>query len=143
MSQSVLLFGFYLFNHSTNTKKAKQITLLMADTLKWVIFNTILIKKTVCALFVFFTSQIVGWYFNQRATSYELRVTSYELISLRVAFIARVMSYFLHTSNELLFIAQVTSYFLHMSYELLFIARFMSYFLHTSYELLFTAQVTS
>ena len=136
MSQSVLLFGFYLFNHSTNTKKAKQITLLMADTLKWVIFNTILIKKTVCALLVFFTSQIVGWYFNQRATSYDL-------ISLRVAFIARVMSYFLHTSNELLFIAQVTSYFLHTSYELLFIARFMSYFLHTSFELLFTAQVTS
>ena len=61
----------------------------------------------------------------------ELQVTSYELISLRVAFIA--------TSCELrfIFIARVTSYFLHTSYELLFIARLTSYFIHTSYELLF------
>ena len=51
----------------------------------------------------------------------ELQVTSYELISLRVAFIAGVASYFLHASYELLFTARVTSYFLHASYELLFI----------------------
>ena len=70
------------------------------------------------------------------------------------------MSYFLHTSYELLFVAQVTSYFLHTSYELLFVARVTSYcllhelrvtvycmsyefLLHTSYELLFTARLTS
>ena len=41
----------------------------------------------------------------------ELRVTSYELISLRV-FIARVMSYFYCTSYELLF-----AYELHFTYE--------------------------
>ena len=69
----------------------------------------------------------------------ELRVTSYELISLRVAFIARVTSYEL----RVIFIARVTSYFLHRSFELLFIARVTSYFLHTSYELLFIARVTS
>ena len=37
-------------------------------------------------------------------TSYELEVTSYELL-----FIARVASYFLHASYELLLIARVTS----------------------------------
>ena len=47
----------------------------------------------------------------------KLRVTSYELISLRVAFIARVTSYFLHTSYELLFIARVTSSFLHTLFQ--------------------------
>ena len=55
------------------------------------------------------------------------------LHELRVIFVARVNSYFLHTSYELLFIAQGTSYFLHTSYELLLIARVTSYFLHTSY----------
>ena len=66
------------------------------------------------------------WYTNQQVTSYELRVniltscvycTSYEL---QIIFIARVTSYFLHTSYELLFIARVTSYFYCTSYELLF-----------------------
>ena len=75
----------------------------------------------------------------------ELRVTSYKLISLRVAFIARVTSY------ELLLIARVTSYCLLYelrdtvyctSYELLFAyelrlnfyMRVTSYFLTVSYN---------
>ena len=64
------------------------------------------------------------------------RVTSYELISLGNAFIARVTIYFLHTSYGLPFIAQVMSYFLHTSYKLLFILQVTSYFYCTSYELL-------
>ena len=111
-----------------DTLKAKQITLLMADTLKWVIFNTILIKKTVCALFVFFTSQIAGWYFNQRATSYELRVnilmsciycTSYELLfvyELRVA--VYCPSYELFFTYELRVTVYCTIYELFFVYEL-------------------------
>ena len=58
----------------------------------------------------------------------ELQVTSYELIPLRVEFIARVKSY------ELLFIARVASYFLHTSYELLFIVRVTGYILTMSYN---------
>ena len=46
-------------------------------------------------------------------------------------------------SYELLFVARVTSYFLHTSYELVFIARVMSYFYCTSYELSFIARDTS
>ena len=66
----------------------------------------------------------------------ELRVRSYELISLRAAFIARVTSYlFVHMSYKLLFIARIRSYSLHTSYELLFITRVASYFLYASYEL--------
>ena len=59
---------------------------------------------------------------------HELRATSYKLISLRVALIARVTCYFLHASYELLFIGRVGSYFLHTSYKLLFIAQVASYF---------------
>ena len=109
------------------------------------------------------------WYTNQRVTSLELRVYCISC-ELQVSFIARV-SYFLHTSCELLFIARVTSYcllhelrviiyctsykllLLHelrvivycTSYGLLFVAPVTSYFLHTSYELLKlrVAQVTS
>ena len=88
----------------------------------------------------------------------EFRVTSYELLSLRVALVARVTSYqllLLHelqvtfyiqiTSYRLLyelqvnFIARVTSRFLHGRYELLFISRVTSYFSRTSYELVFIA----
>ena len=65
----------------------------------------------------------------------ELRVRSYELISLRAAFIARVTSYFLHMSYKLLFIARIRSYSLHTSHELLFITRVASYSLYASYEL--------
>ena len=57
--------------------------------------------------------------------------TGYEL---QFIFIARVTSYFLHTSYEFLFIARVTSYFLHTSYELLFIVRVTSYILTMSYN---------
>ena len=79
----------------------------------------------------------------------ELQVTSYDLISLRVAFIA--MSYDLLLLHELrvTFFIQVTScclhttYFLHTSYKLLFIPWVKSHHYCTSYELLFTARVTS
>ena len=76
----------------------------------------------------------------------ELRVTSCELMFLRVAFIARVTSYFFYTSFELLFIARAMSYFYCTSYELSFIVPVKSYCLlhesrvtayNTSYELLF------
>ena len=60
----------------------------------------------------------------------ELQVTSYELISLRVAFIARVMSYDLVLLHEL----RVTFYIRFASY---------CYYYCTSYELLFMARVTS
>ena len=61
---------------------------------------------------------------------------SYELQGI---FIARVKSYFLHTSYELLFITRVTSYFLDTSYELLFNPQVTSNFYCTSDELLFFA----
>ena len=84
----------------------------------------------------------------------ELQVTSYDLISLRVAFITmsyelrfilitRVTSYLLHTSCGLRFIARVKWYFLHTSYKLLFIPWVTSHYYCTSYELLFIAPVTS
>ena len=82
----------------------------------------------------------------------EFRVTSYELISLRVKFITRV------TSHELFLLHEVrvtlcirgTSYCLFhelrvtvycTGYELLFIARLTSYFLHTSYKLIFNVEL--
>ena len=89
----------------------------------------------------------LSWYTNQRVTSYKLRVnilmsyvycTSY---GSWVIFIARVTSYFLHTSYELLFIARVTSYFLHTSYELLLLHKLRVIVYCTSYELLFIARV--
>ena len=66
----------------------------------------------------------------------ELRVTSYELISLRVAFIARVTSYFLHRSYELLFASKlrVTAYW--TSYKLLFTYELRVTVYYTNYELL-------
>ena len=48
------------------------------------------------------------------------RVTSYELISLRVAFIARVTSYFYCTSYELLLLYELRVIVYRSSYELLF-----------------------
>ena len=80
----------------------------------------------------------LSWYTNQR-------VTSDQLISLRLAFIARVTSYDLFLLHKLrvTFCIRVTSYYYCTSYKLLFIARFTSYFLHTSYELLFIARITS
>ena len=75
------------------------------------------------------------WYTNQRVKSYypyELRL----LHELRVTFITRVTSYFLHTSHESLFIARVTSYFMDTSYEFLFIIKVTSWFYCTGYELL-------
>ena len=76
----------------------------------------------------------------------KLRVTSYELISLRVSFIARVTSYrlFLLCQLRVIFCMRVTSYCLLYelrvilfctSYEFLFLARVTSYFLYASYEL--------
>ena len=50
----------------------------------------------------------------------------FELLSLRVVFIARVTSYCFHTSHELLLIARVTSCLFHASYELLFAVRVSS-----------------
>ena len=67
--------------------------------------------------FLLFKTQ--GLYYRDLLIN-ELQITSYELISLQVAFIARVTSYFLLTSYELLSIARVTSYMLHRSYWLIF-----------------------
>ena len=95
-------------------------------------------------------------------TGCDILINSYELISLRVAFMARVTSYnlfltapvtcyFLHTSYELLlfrelrvtFIPWITSYFYCTSCKLLFIAQVTSCFSHTNYELIFLTRVTS
>ena len=75
----------------------------------------------------------------------ELQATSYELISLRVAFVARVTGYNLFLLHELrvTFCTRVTSYCLLHELRVTIIARVTSYFLHTSYELLFVARVTS
>ena len=75
-------------------------------------------------------------YFRDILIDY-LRFTSYELLSLRVTFIARVISPFLHMSCGLLFIARVMTYFLHTNHDLQFIARVTSYFHCVSYLLLF------
>ena len=53
--------------------------------------------------------------------SYDLRVNI-----LRVAFIARVTSYFYYASYKLLFIARVTYYFLHAKYCLLHTSQFLT-----------------
>ena len=65
---------------------------------------------------------------------------SYEL---RVILIARVTSYFLYTSYELLFIARVKSKILYTSYELLLIARVTSYCLLHELRVTFCIRVTS
>ena len=90
--------------------------------------------------------------FNRDILINKLQVTSYELISLRVAFIARVMSYELFLLHELrvTFYIQVTIYCLLHELRVTFIARVMSYcLLHelrvtvncTSYELLFAYEL--
>ena len=66
-----------------------------------------------------------------------LRFTSYELLSLRVTFIARDITSSLHMSNELLFIGRVMTQLLHTNHDLLFIARVKSYSHCLSYVLLF------
>ena len=77
----------------------------------------------------------------------ELQVTSYELISLRVAFIARVMSYDLVLFHELrvTFCIRVTRCCLLHELRVTFYIRFASYCYYycTSYEPLFIARVTS
>ena len=80
-----------------------------------------------------------------QVTSY-FYCTSYELsfgYELRVLFITRITSYFLHRSYELQYIGQFTSYILHTSYELLFTGRVTRYFSYERYKLLFTERVTS
>ena len=106
----------------------------------------------------FFDILLLYYYINLSYTNQ--RVTSYELIPLWIAFIARVTSYFYCTSYELLlayelqvivyctsyellFTARVTSCFLHTSYEVLLIARVTNYFLYATYELQVIARVTS
>ena len=82
----------------------------------------------------------------------ELRVTSYELISLQVAFIARVTSYELFSLHELrvTFCIRVTSYCLLHELRVTFITRVTNYCLlhklrvtvyYTSYELLFAYEL--
>ena len=82
----------------------------------------------------------------------ELQVTSYELICLRVAFIARVASYDLFLWHELrvTFCIRVTSYcFLHKlrvtvyctSYELLFAYELRVTVYYTSHELYFNYEL--
>ena len=67
------------------------------------------------AFFHLVTTNPTQWYTNQR-------VTRYELMSLRVSFIARVMSYELFLLHELrvTFCIRVTGWFLYASHELLF-----------------------
>ena len=107
------------------------------------VFKTLKNKIEIVNIFILRKQKL--WYTNQR-------VTSYELISLRVVFIAqvRVTSYFYCTSYELLFAYELrvtiycTSYDIFLlhelqvidyctSYELLFIAPVTSYFVRTSY----------
>ena len=82
----------------------------------------------------------------------QLRIVIYELLSLRLMFIApvtsykllfvaRVTGYLFHTSYELLFVEWVTNYLSQTSYKLLLIAGVMSYLLYTCYELLFIYEV--
>ena len=82
----------------------------------------------------------------------ELRVTSYELISLQVVFIARVTSYELFSLHELrvTFCIRVTSYCLLHELRVTFITRVTNYCLlhklrvtvyYTSYELLFAYEL--
>ena len=63
------------------------------------------------------------------------QVTSYKLISLRVALIAWVTSYELLLLHELWVIVYCTSY------ELLFITPVTNYFLHTTYGLIFICKL--
>ena len=76
----------------------------------------------------------------------ELRVTSYELISLRVAFIARVSSYDLVLLHELqvTFCIRVTSYcLLHHKLRVTFYVRVTRYCLFHELRVTFIARVTS
>ena len=85
---------------------------------------------------------------------HELRATSYKLISLRVAFIARVTSYecyFYCTSYELLFARELRATIYWTSWELLFTYELQvtvyctscELFLLHNYVLLFISRVTS
>ena len=75
----------------------------------------------------------------------ELRVTSYKLLSWRVAFIARVASYELFLLQELrvTFCIQFTSYCLLHELRVTFYVRFTSYCLFHELRVTFITQVTS
>ena len=80
----------------------------------------------------------IGWYTNKR-------VTSYELISLRVAFIARVTSYELFLLHELrvTFCIRVTSCCLLHELRVIFFVRVTSHCLLHKLRVTFIAQATS
>ena len=112
--------NFYLLQNNTNkdynakvapTKVSLRQIFMCTNNILYLLQNNI--KKR----FLLFKTQ--GLHFRDLLIN-ELQVTSYELISLQVAFIARVTSYFLLTSYELLSIARVTSYMLYRSYWLIF-----------------------
>ena len=75
----------------------------------------------------------------------ELRVTSYELISLRVAFFARVTSYELILLHELrvTICIRVTSYYLLGKLRVTFCIRVTSYCLLHELRVIFIARVSS
>ena len=102
------------------------------------VFKTLKNKIEIVNIFILRKQKL--WYTNQR-------VTSYELISLRVVFIAQVTSYKLFLLHELrvIFCIRVTSNYLWHELRYFFIARVTGYWLlHelrvtvycTSYELL-------
>ena len=86
----------------------------------------------------FITCHLPRWYTNQR-------VTSYELISIGVAFIARVASYELFLLHELrvTFCIQVTSYCLLHELRVTFCIKVTSYCLLHEFRVTFYIQVTS
>ena len=112
--------NFYLLQDNTNKDYNAKVAPTKVSLLHiFMCTNNILylLQNNTKKRFLLFKTQ--GLYYRDLLIN-ELQVTSYELISLQVAFIARVTSYFLLTSYELLSIARVTSYMLHRSYWLIF-----------------------
>ena len=105
------------------------------------------------AFFHLVTTNPTQWYTNQRVTRYELmslrvsfiaRVMSYELFllqELRVTFCIRVMSYCLLYELPVTFIARVTSYGLLCELRVTFCIRVTGWFLYASHELLFNYEL--
>ena len=109
----------------------------LASIKNWKISKSAIIVSGTCPSFCF------PWLLICDILIIKLRVTSFELISLRVAFIARVTSYHLFLLHELLFTCELRVTVYCSSYELLFTYELRVTVYCTSYELLFITRVTS
>ena len=124
-----------LFNNAFMIRLVIILTFILRSNLSGFGFK---LKTGLRVILYFITCHLPRWYTNQR-------VTSYELISLGVAFIARVASYELFLLHELrvTFCIQVTSYCLLHELRVTFYMRVTNYCFFDELRVTFTIQVTN